>query len=101
MMRRYDKNTAQIGARTGETFLLELSARATAGYAWQVMRLPEVVELKSERTRPGGPASGAASVQEFEFHVTGVGEGKLVMSYGRQWESRRSEQFEVSVVVER
>ena len=100
-MRRYDRHTTEIRAHTGETFLLELSARTTAGYAWQVLRMPKVAELKTERTRRAGPASGAASVQEFEFHVTRVGEGTLVMSYGRHWESRASEQIDVRVVVER
>lgn len=100
-MRRYGRDTTQISVRTGETFLVELSARATAGYEWQVTQVPDVTALVAARVRAGGPALGAASVQEFEFRATTTGAGTLRLSCGRSWEDRRSEHMEVSVRVER
>lgn len=97
---RYGRHATQIRARPGESFVLELPARATGGYRWQVTRVPAVAVLQEERIRPSGPALGAASVQEFEFVATGVGEGALVIEHRRSWESSASEQLDLNIIVE-
>jgi predicted secreted protein len=99
-MRRYDKTAGRIRARIGESFVLELPSRPTAGYAWEVSRAPDVAVLKEERMRPGGVAAGAASVQEFEFAAARAGEGTLVLLYKRPWERTARERIEWIVVVE-
>ena len=98
-MRRYGAGTTHIRARVGESFVLELPVRATSGYAWQVVRAPDVAALMDARIRPAGSARGAASVQEFEFAATREGESALVMACKRPWEATVSEQLELNVVV--
>jgi predicted secreted protein len=100
-VRRYDETARRIRARIGESFVLELRARPTAGYAWQVTCTPEVAVLKEERTRPVRSARGAAAVQEFEFAAAREGEGALVVAYGRPWEETVRERIRLIVVVER
>ncbi|MCL4800164.1 MAG: protease inhibitor I42 family protein [Burkholderiales bacterium] len=100
-MRRYGKGTTQIRAKVGESFVVELPALATGGYAWQVARTPETAVLGEVRTRPAGAAVGASSIQEFEFVATRPGEGLLVMVYGRPWEKTVSERLEVTIAAER
>jgi predicted secreted protein len=99
-MRRYGKTGGPIRVRIGESFVLELPARPTAGYAWEVSRAPDVTLLKEERMRAGGAAAGAASVQEFEFAAARAGEGVLVAEYKRSWEPTARERIEWIVVVE-
>ncbi len=99
-MPRYGRHATQIRARPGESFVLELPVRATGGYRWQVTRVPTVVVLHEERVRPGGPALGAASIQEFEFVATRVGAGVLVIEQRRSWEPSASEQLDLNIIVE-
>lgn len=97
---RYDRHATQIRARPGESFVLELPVRATGGYRWQVTRVPAVAVLQEERIRPGGPALGATSIQEFVFVATGVGAGVLVIEHRRSWEPSASEQLDLNIIVE-
>ena len=100
-MRRYGKSTTEMRARIEESFVLELPARATGGYTWQLARAPETAALSDERIRPAGAALGAPSIQEFEFVATRAGESLLVMACRRPWETTVSEQLEVKIVAER
>lgn len=97
-MQRYGRYTTRIEARVGESFALELPVLATAGYAWQIVRAPEIARLNDARTRPGGPATGGASVQDFEFIATHAGEGTLVFACSRPWETTVTERLEVTIV---
>jgi predicted secreted protein len=97
-MQRYGRHTTRIEARVGEPFVVELPVLATAGYAWQIVRASEIARLEDARTRPGGPATGGASVQEFEFVATHAGEGTLVFTCSRPWERTVTERLEVTIV---
>jgi predicted secreted protein len=59
-----------------------------------------VAVLTQERIRPGGPAIGAASVQEFEFAGMHAGVSTLVLEYKRPWENVKGERLEIKIVVE-
>jgi predicted secreted protein len=97
-MQRYGRSTTRIEARIGEPFVIELPVLATAGYEWQLARAPESARLNDARTRPGGPATGGPSVQEFEFVATHAGEGLLVLACSRPWETAVTDRFEVTIV---
>lgn len=79
--------------------MLELSALATSGHTWRVVQDGGVATLAGERTSPAGAATGAPSIQEFEFRATRIGRGSLVMAYGRPWESAPLERLELTVIV--
>jgi predicted secreted protein len=81
------------------SFVLELSAHATAGYEWQLSRVPDVVVLDAQRIQRASPGKGAPAMQEFEFLATRPGEGRLEMEYKRPWGSTVTERFELAVFV--
>jgi predicted secreted protein len=83
----------------GEAFVLELPARATAGYTWHVTSQPDLLALREERFRRGGPALGALTEQELEFSGVRPGEGRLVLEYRRPGEGPAAERLELTVVV--
>jgi predicted secreted protein len=99
-MRKYGKNTKRIQVRVGERFVLELPAIATGGFTWLLNRQPDVAVLTQKRIRPGGPAIGASSVQEFEFAALRAGASKLLLEYKRPWEDMTGERLEIEIVVE-
>jgi predicted secreted protein len=99
-MRKYGKNTTRIQVRVGERFVLKLPALATAGFTWLLNREPKVAVLTQERIRPGGPGSGASSVQEFEFAAMRAGVSTLLVEYKRPWENVAGERLEIEIVVE-
>lgn len=100
-MRRYGKSTTQIQARIGESFVVALPVLAAAGYAWEITREPGTARLTGTRMRPGGPAIGGASVQELEFVATHAGEGTLVVTCKRPWETTVTDRLEVKIVADR
>jgi predicted secreted protein len=56
---RYRRDASEVRVQVGVSFVLELSADATAGYEWQLSRVPDVVVLDAERIQrasPGKPA---------------------------------------------
>jgi predicted secreted protein len=63
-------------------------------------REPKVAVLTQERIRPGGPGSGASSVQEFEFAAMRAGVSTLLVEYKRPWENVAGERLEIEIVVE-
>jgi predicted secreted protein len=81
------------------SFVVELAARVTAGYEWQLSQIPDVVVLSAERIQRAGPAKGAPAKQEFEFHAIRAGDGRLELEYKRSWESKVTERFELAVFV--
>jgi predicted secreted protein len=99
-VQRYDEGTRQLRARIGEPFVIELRVHATAGYSWELTRLPEVVRLNHARIRPAGTAIGGSATQEFEFLATAAGEDTLVLTCRRPWEATVIEQLTVKVVIE-
>jgi predicted secreted protein len=97
---RFDRDSTDVRVARGASFVVELRAHATAGYTWGIAQAPEdVAELRDERTRPGGAALGASSVQEFEFHAMQEGSGTLVMELKRPWEPTPIEVLVLTVVV--
>lgn len=96
---RHDRDDSEVRISRGESFVLELQALATAGYAWRVAALPDVLELREERIRPTGSAAGAPSTQEFEFRATRAGTGLLKMQLSRHWEAAAVETIVLTVVV--
>ena len=99
-MREYGKNTTCIQVGIGERFMLALPAVATGGFTWLIAREPEVAVLTRELIRPGGPAIGASSVQEFEFAGMHAGVSTLVLEYKRPWENVKGERLEIKIIVE-
>ena len=83
----------------GAFFVLELPARATAGYQWRIAREPRVAILRKEQILPAGSVPGGPSIQEFEFEAIHPGSGELVMELRRPWESMPIEEYELTVFV--
>jgi predicted secreted protein len=96
---RYGRDASEIRVQVGVSFVLELSAIATAGYEWQLSQVPDVVVLSAERIKQAGPQKGAPATQEFEFLATRPGEGRLKLEYKRSWESKVTDRFELAVFV--
>ena len=98
-MERYGKDTARIHVRTGDRFLIELPAKATAGYRWMPTWESDVAELAGDGIRPGGSALGATSIQELELVATHPGTGTLRLEYRRPWENVAGERLAIEIVV--
>jgi predicted secreted protein len=96
---RFDRDSTEVRVARGTSFVVELRAHATAGYTWRIAQAPDVAELRGERTRPGGAALGASSVQEFEFDAINEGSGTLVVELKRPWEPTPVEVLVLTVVV--
>ena len=99
-MRTYGKDTTRIQVRVGERFALELPAFATGGFTWLLKRVPEVAVLTPGADPAWWPASGASSIQEFEFAATRTGTSPLLLEYKRPWENVEGERLEIEIVVE-
>ena len=95
----YGRDTSEVRVHLGASFVLDLPARATGGYTWQVEQEPGVAVLRSERVVSAGSALGGPSMQEFEFMATHPGSGTLIMQLKRQWESTVIETLRLTVIV--
>lgn len=89
----------------GETFAVELIGTPTAGYAWNVVDAPPMLERTGEA---GGPTSEAQNQpgfaggdhwEVFFFKATGPGEGQLVLEQRRVWEEGGSPNNSFSVFI--
>jgi predicted secreted protein len=99
-MRTYNRETKDIHARRGETFVVVLSSQPGGGYTWRVDAEVEFVHIVSHTVQPGGQAIGAAALDEFVFEAVHGGSTTLEFRYGRPWEQSPAEAWQVPVTIE-
>ena len=100
-MRTYGKDTKRIHVRSGEHFVVELSAMATAGFEWVLQRDESGVTVPlGEEIARAHPGVGGSSIQRFEFAAARAGTTTLVMEYQQPWETETTERLEIDVDVE-
>lgn len=100
MSKVFGPETQYLCVKSGDPFVIELPVKATAGYDWEIYRLPGFVTLRDERTSPKSNIPGASAIREFEFEGIHPGRGSLVMHCRRSWEQKVAERLEVTIVVE-
>jgi predicted secreted protein len=91
---------ARIRARVGEPFIVELSAKPTAGYSWRAELAGSHLELVDERHRPAGEPPGMGGIVTFVFVPRAPGEDRIRFVYGRSWEAAPLEERIVVVEAE-
>ena len=82
----YDK--AEVSAKVGDVIKITLNENTSTGYSWQIIDLPQQVELTEEIVIDDNPAGlvGAAHLKVFEFMIKESGALKIKLNYTRAWE---------------
>lgn len=82
----YDK--AEVSAKVGDVIKITLNENTSTGYSWQIIDLPQQVELTEEIVIDDNPAGlvGAAHLKVFEFMIKESGVAKIKLNYTRVWE---------------
>ena len=82
----YDK--AEVSAKVGDVIKITLNENTSTGYSWQIIDLPQQVELTEEQVIDDNPAGlvGAAHLKVFEFMIKESGALKIKLNYTRVWE---------------
>lgn len=82
----YDK--AEVSAKVGDVIKITLNENTSTGYSWQIIDLPQQVELTEEIVIDDNPAGlvGAAHLKVFEFMIKESGALKIKLNYTRVWE---------------
>ena len=82
----YDK--AEVSAKVGDVIKITLNENTSNGYSWQIIDLPQQVELTEEQVIDDNPAGlvGAAHLKVFEFMIKESGALKIKLNYTRVWE---------------
>ena len=82
----YDK--AEVSAKVGDVIKITLNENTSTGYSWQIIDLPQQVELTEEQVIDDNPAGlvGAAHLKVFEFMIKESGVAKIKLNYTRVWE---------------
>lgn len=75
-----------ISVAVGTTFVVELEANPTTGYAWVAADNPNATFVKSEQVR-SSTLPGAPGMQRLTFEATARGSSTLVLDYERSFES--------------
>lgn len=95
----YDK--AEVSAKVGDVIKITLNENTSTGYSWQIIDLPQQVELTEEQVIDDNPAGlvGAAHLKVFEFMIKESGALKIKLNYTRVWEKNTDnvENFELIV----
>lgn len=95
----YDK--AEVSAKVGDVIKITLNENTSTGYSWQIINLPQQVELTEEQVIDDNPAGlvGAAHLKVFEFMIKESGALKIKLNYTRVWEKNTDnvENFELIV----
>ena len=100
----YDKGDADIEAKTGETFTIELEENPTTGYQWTIAVSDEsVVALDKDEYVPNdksGEVAGSGGTRVLTFKALKAGTATISMVYERNWEPNPDDekvQFNVTV----
>ncbi|MCI0357076.1 MAG: protease inhibitor I42 family protein [Planctomycetaceae bacterium] len=99
-MHHYDRQTRDIHARLGESFVVVLPSLPGAGFAWRSGPETGIVRLASHSIQPATKAVGASALDEFVFEAVREGTTDLEFHYGRPWEKSPAETWRVPVTVE-
>jgi len=103
-MPRYTFSLADSGkkllVRPGDEIVCELPEKATAGYEWMTVAVPEGVDVRIER--PGSESAspaGADALTRVNVIVRRPVEGRLVLEHRQPWENSRegSSKFEIDL----
>src|SRR5262249_12090855 len=98
-MRRFGKESRQIRARAGKPFSIELEGRPSPGSVAPVRDPPPTVRVVEDTPQPG-PGIGGTAPQRFVVTPLAPGNVRLVFEYGRPWENKPHETYEVLVQIE-
>ena len=79
---------AEVSAKVGDVIKITLNENTSNGYSWQIIDLPQQVELTEEQVIDDNPAGlvGAAHLKVFEFMIKESGVVKIKLNYTRVWE---------------
>ena len=82
----YDK--AEVSAKVGDVIKITLNENTSNGYSWQIIDLPQQVELTEEQVIDDNPAGlvGAAHLKVYEFMIKESGALKIKLNYTSAWE---------------
>jgi predicted secreted protein len=85
-------NGAAVMLAPGQLLRIELEGTPTAGYVWQLSRLPDRARLVSQTSRPSNPEGRAAGMvggndwSVFTVESTSPTRVTIELVYGRPWE---------------
>jgi len=85
-------NGATVTLEPGQLLRIELEGTPTAGYAWQLLPLPDRARLVSQTSRPSNPEGRAAGMvggndwSVFTVDSTSPTRVTIELVYGRPWE---------------
>jgi inhibitor of cysteine peptidase len=74
-----------ITVQNGSTFVVELEANPTTGYAWTAEPNPDATFVSSEQVT-SSTLPGAPGMQRLTFRATSTGSSTLVLGYARSFE---------------
>ena len=79
----YDK--AEVSAKVGDVIKITLNENTSTGYSWQIIDLPQQVELTEEIVIDDNTEGlvGAAHLKVFEFMIKESGALKIKLNYTR------------------
>ena len=103
-----DKNGTTVPMKVGQGLRIELESIPTAGYVWNLVETPAIMQPAGESTRPTDPAhqnlpgfTGGNHFLAFDFVAKEAGTGTFKLTEGRPWETDEEpmDRFEVTVTV--
>jgi predicted secreted protein len=90
-----------VSLREGDTVELRLPENGSTGYVWDVVSLPDGIELVEDHvTLPGELRPGAEGERALHFAVRCAAQGPIELALRRPWEDRTeapAETFSVEV----
>jgi inhibitor of cysteine peptidase len=96
------ENGASLSVCTADRIVLDLPENPTTGYRWQIVQLPDSLEVVSDDfDPPASMAPGAGGRHRFVFAARSSGRGTTVLKLVRPWEAAggAADEFRFEVVV--
>lgn len=103
-----DQAGGNVSLASGETLRIELETIPTAGYVWQIVEIPDFLQVTGENTRATNPAlqdlpgfTGGNHYMSFDLTASATGTGVVKLTEGRPWETEEEpmDTFELTVSV--
>jgi inhibitor of cysteine peptidase len=95
----YRKTDAQIRAKVGDPFIIELECNPTTGYQWRLTLDESKVKLVDQHYQTAGSGVGSGGLERFICQPVKGGQTSIRATYKRQWEttSRKQQDFLVRI----
>jgi len=88
-----------ISMDVGETVKMKIESNPTTGYYWTAKVESEFIDIINEDYLSDSNLIGAGGIQGFDFKAIKAGKTKIVMEYGRSWESNPINTHNISVII--